>query len=75
MIKKEMSPSHRLLFMFVMRCIIQRGEGRDEATSYDMAMMELLDREAEVNLPSLMIQYIERVVDPKQRPHSLPYGF
>lgn len=40
-----------------------------------MTMMELLDTGKVVNLPSLMIQHIARVVDTSKPKHAFPFGF
>lgn len=41
--KVEMILYRRLIFMFVIRCLILRGEGRGEVIVYDMILMELMD--------------------------------
>lgn len=40
-----------------------------------MVTMELLDIGRESNLPSLIIQHMERFVDTTKPKHAMPYGF
>nr|XP_033513699.1 uncharacterized protein LOC117278344 [Nicotiana tomentosiformis] len=68
--KTDMTPFHKLLFQFVNSCILQRSESRHEATLLDMAMMEILDTGRPINLPSLMIQYMERAGDTSKPKHD-----
>lgn len=74
-LKREMKPSHKLLFEFVNKCLFPHTEHRHEATYRYLGLMESLDTNQRVNLPELMIKHMARVVDPERSAHGLSYGF
>ncbi|MCD7471658.1 hypothetical protein HAX54_012251 [Datura stramonium] len=74
-LKRSMSPYHKFLFTFVIRNLIPRQERRDAASYLDLTLMELLDRGMPINLPALMIAYLNKVVHDFNQNHALPYGF
>ncbi|MCD9560709.1 hypothetical protein HAX54_019455 [Datura stramonium] len=74
-LKRSMSSYHKFLFTFVIRNLIPRQERRDVASYLDLTLMELLDRGMPINLPALMIAYLNKVVHDVNKNHALPYGF
>lgn len=73
--KCEIKPVHKLLFKLVNKCLLPRFEIRHEATYLNLAMMEVLDQNRKINLPSLMIKHMTRAVDQEKWTHVLPYSF
>jgi len=69
-----MLPLHQLLFWFVIKNIIPRGQGRNMADALDQCLIDLLDREEQINLPAIMIRHIARMANPSKE-HDLGYGF
>ena len=69
-----MTPLHQLLFMFVIRNIIPRGQGCNQADVLDQSLVDLLDREEPINLPTLMIRHSARIAN-TTRTHDPGYGF
>ena len=72
--KGEMTSLHQLLFMFTIKNIIPRGQGRNSADALDQCLVDLLNREEPINLPALMIRHIRRIAN-TTRAHDLGYGF
>lgn len=72
--KAEMSPMHRLLYWFVIKNIVPRGQGRNRADIMDMCLVDLLDSGSQINLPTLMISHISRMANTVKE-HDLGYGF
>ncbi|MCD9642627.1 hypothetical protein HAX54_029512 [Datura stramonium] len=62
-----MSAYHKLLFGFVMKNLIPHQERRDAASFLDLTLMGLLDRIMKINLPSLMIDYLSKVLLKNER--------
>jgi hypothetical protein len=71
--KKEMTPLHQLLYWFLLKNVIPRGQGRNQVDAMAQCLIDLLDRKEQVNLPALMIRHIERIANPS-REHDLGYG-
>ena len=67
-------PPHQLLFMFVIKNVIPRGQGRNSADLFDQCLVNLLDREEPINLPAIMIRHIGQIAN-TTRAHDLGYGF
>jgi len=72
--KGEMTPYHRLLFWFIIKNIIPRGQGRNLADAMDQCLTDLLDRGEQINLPAIMISHISHIAN-MVREHDLGYGF
>jgi len=72
--KGDLTPLHQLLFMFVIKNVIPRGQGRNSADLFDQCLVDFLDREEPINLPAIMIRHIGRIVN-TTRNHGLGYGF
>lgn len=72
--KAEMVPLHRLLYWFVIKNIIPRGQGRNRADAMDLCLVDLLDTGSQINLPALMISHIARIAN-TSKDHDLGYGF
>jgi len=72
--KGEMTPCHRLLFWFIIKNTIPRGQGRNLADAMDQCLTDLMDRGEQINLPAIMISHISRIVN-TAREHNLGYGF
>lgn len=61
--KGEMKPVHKLLFELVNKCLMLRSERRNEVTYLDITVMEFLDQNRPVNLPSLMNKHMARATN------------
>ena len=60
--------------MFVIRNIIPRDQGRNQADVLDQCLVDLLDRKETINLPALMIRHSARIAN-TTRAHDLGYVF
>jgi len=69
-----MQPLHQLLFWFIIKNIIPRAQGRNQADAMDQCLTDLMDREEQINLPAFMINHIMRIAT-TPRAHDLGYGF
>ena len=69
-----MTSIHQLLFWFVIKNVIPRGQGRNLADAMDQCLVDLMDREEQINLPVIMIRHIARIAN-ISRGHDLGYGF
>jgi len=72
--KEDMSSLHQLIFWFVIKNIIPRGQGRNMADAMDQCFIDLIDREEQINLPAIMIRHIARIAN-TSREHYLGHGF
>ena len=72
--KGDMTSLHQLLFWFIIKNVIPRGQGRNLADAMDQCLIDLMDREEPINLPALMIRHIARIAN-ASREHDLGYGF
>jgi len=72
--KGNMMPLHQLLFWFLSKNIIPRGQGRNQADAMDLCLTDLMDRGEQINLPALMFKHIARIAN-TTRAHDLGYGF
>ena len=72
--KSDMQPIHQLLFWFVIKNVIPRAQGRNQADAMDQALIDLMDRGEQINLPAFMINHIMRIAT-TTRAHDLGYGF
>uniref|UniRef100_M1BEE9 Uncharacterized protein n=2 Tax=Solanum tuberosum TaxID=4113 RepID=M1BEE9_SOLTU len=70
-----MSPLHKLYFDVVHKIILQRKQRRTHANFLHLTLMELLDTEVPINLPSLIINHMHRVLNQDKNGHAFPYGF
>ena len=61
--KGDMAPLHQLLFWFVIKNIIPRGQGRNQADVMDQCFTDLMDRGEQINLPAIMILHITRIAN------------
>ena len=59
--KGDMTSIHQLLFWFIIKNVILRGQGRNLADAMDQCLMDLMDREEQINLPAIMICHIARL--------------
>ena len=71
--KEKMTPIHRLLFWFIIKNVIPRGQGRNLADAMDMCYTDLLNRGKQINLPAVMISHITRITN-TAKDHDLGYG-
>jgi len=69
-----MEPLHQLLFWFIIKNIIPRAQGRNQADAMDQCLTNLMDRGEQINLPAFMINHIARIAT-TLRAHHLGYGF
>ena len=72
--KGDMLPLHQLLFWLIIKNVIPRRQGRNMADIMDQCLIDLLDREEQINLPAIMIRHIARIAN-ISREHDLGYGF
>jgi len=72
--KGDMQPLHQLLFWFIIKNIIPRAQGRNQADAMDQCLTDLMDRGKQINLPTFMINHIMRIAT-TPRAHDLGYGF
>ena len=72
--KGDMTSLHQLLFWFIIKNIIPRGQGRNLADAMDQCFIDLMDRGEQINLPAIMIRHISRIAN-TSREHDLGYGF
>ena len=72
--KGDMLPLHQLLFWFIIKNVIPRGQGRNHADVMDQCFVDLTDRGEPINLPTIMIRHIGRTAT-TTRGHDLGYGF
>ncbi|KAH0650448.1 hypothetical protein KY284_030360 [Solanum tuberosum] len=73
--KNEMSPLHQLYFNVVHKIILQRKQHHTKANFLDLTLMELLDTEVPIDLPTLIIKRMHRVLHQDENGHALPCGF
>ena len=69
-----MAPLHQLLFWFIIKNIIPRGQGRNQVDAMDQCFTSLMDRGEQINLPAIMIKHIAHMAN-TTRAHDLGYGF
>jgi len=62
------------MFWFIIKNIIPRGQGRNQADAMDQCLTDLMDRGEQINLPAFMITHIARIAN-TTRAHDLGYGF
>ena len=72
--KGDLIPLHQLLFMFIIKNVIPRGQGRNSADLFDQCLVDFLSREEPINLPAIMIHHFRRITN-TTRNHDLGYGF
>jgi len=65
---------HRLLFWFVIKNIVPRGQGDNLVDPMDMCYTDLLDRGEQINLPTIMISYVGRI-GKTSKDHDMGHGF
>jgi len=70
----DMTLLHQLLFWFVIKNVIPRGQGHNLADAMDQCFIDLMDKGEQINLPSIMIRHIARIAN-STRDHVLGYGF
>jgi len=73
--KKALLPVYQLLFEMVNKVLLPRAERRSITSRADLFLMEALDNFTTINLPGIMIEHMQKVVDFKDGNHGLPYGF
>jgi len=69
-----MAPLHQLLFWFIIKDIIPRGQERNQANAMDQCFTNLMDRGEQINHPAIMIRHIARIANTTSE-HDLGYGF
>jgi len=72
--KGDMQLLHQLIFWFLIKNIIPRARGRNQADAMDQCLIDLLDRGEQINLPTIMINHIARIAT-TPRAQDLGYGF
>ncbi|KAM3220440.1 hypothetical protein P3L10_024971 [Capsicum annuum] len=74
-LKNEMSPLHQFYFDVVHKMILPRQEMRTVANFLNLTLMELLDSHILIDLPTLIIKHMQRVLIQDANGHALPYEF
>jgi len=72
--KGDMQSLHQLIFWFIIKNIIPRVQGRNQADAMDQCLTDLMNRGEQINLPAFMITHIVRIAT-TPRAHDLGYGF
>jgi len=72
--KGEMDSIHRLLFWFIIKNVIPRGQGRNQGDAMNQCFTDLMYKGEQINLPAIIIKHIARIAD-TTREHDLGYGF
>ncbi|KAG5571289.1 hypothetical protein H5410_061055 [Solanum commersonii] len=73
--KSEMSMLYKLYFDIDHKIILPRKQHRTKANFLDLTLMELLDFEVPIDLLTLIIKHMHRVLHQDENGHALPYGF
>ena len=69
-----MQPLHQLLFWFIIKNVIPRAQGRNQADAMDQCLIDLMDKGHQINFSVFMINQIMRIAT-TTRAHDLGYGF
>jgi len=69
-----MAPLYQLLFWFIIKNVIPRGQGHNKADAMYQCFTDLMDRGEQINLPAIMIRHTARIAN-IIREHDLGYGF
>jgi len=69
-----MTSLRQLLFWFIIKNIIPRGQGCNLADAMDQGFIDLMDRGEHIKPPAIMIRHISRITN-TSRGHDLGYGF
>ena len=69
-----MTPLHQLLFWFIIKNILPRGQGRNQVDAMNQCFTDLMDQREQINLSAIMIRHIARIAN-TTREHDLGYGF
>jgi len=69
-----MTPLDQLLFWFIIKNVIPRGSGRNQADVMDHCLTDLMAKGEQINLPAIMIRHIARITTTTREP-DLGYGF
>jgi len=63
-----------LLFWFVIKNVIPRGQGYNLADAMDQCFIDLMDKGEQINLLVIVIRHIARIANTTWE-HDLGYGF
>ena len=69
-----MTSLHQLLFWFIIKNVIPRGQGCNLVDAIDQCFIDLMDQEEQINLPAIMVHHIARIANSTTE-HNLGYGF
>jgi len=72
--KGNMQPLYQLIFWIIIKNIIPRAQGRNQADVMDQCLTDLMDCGEQINLPAFMITHIVHIAT-TPRAHDLGYGF
>lgn len=65
----------QLYFELVNKVLLPRSEKSIVNTISDMFLMESLSRLEDINLPSIMLEHIRKIITSKEGKHGLAYGY
>ena len=69
-----MTSLHQLLFWFIIKNVTPQSQGCNLVDAMDQYFIDMMDREEQINLPTIMIRHIARIAN-TVREHDLGYGF
>jgi len=72
--KGDMQPLHQLISWFLIKNIIPRVQGRNQADAMDQCLTDLMERGEPINLPAFVVNHITQIPT-TPRTHDLGYGF
>ncbi|XP_015089745.1 neurofilament medium polypeptide-like [Solanum pennellii] len=73
-LKGIMRSLHKLLFEIVHKVILPRGHQRHIASIRDIGLINAIECKERIDWPTLIIQHLARIVDPKLGSHQLAFG-
>jgi len=59
----NVTPLHQLLFWFIIKNVIPRGQGCNLIDAMDQCFIDLMDKGKQINLPVIMIRHIARIAN------------
>ena len=69
-----MTSLHQLLFWFIIKNVIPRGQGRNLADAMNQCFIDLLDRGEQIDFPTITLRHISCIAN-IAREHDLGYSF
>lgn len=73
--KKYIKGEYQLTFEFVNKVLVPRTEKRTVASATYLFLMEKPVNVEEINLPSLILEHMHKVMTWKHAKYGIPYGY